>query len=227
MRTFLLLSFLAASAVSAFALPVDTATPAKLSSQPAPEPIAAGVSAPANIAVINTLAAPYSILTAPAAAQTATDAFSNFANHVYAVSTSLLGLSSAKSADQIKAMANAGYEHEILESIEAMKMASYTNNNGGAALQALVQNTPCVLNGLQFIANNPTAAVAAKAAALIATSEIGLNEELMHFVTDRDATILPNITALVGPLMPNPIPVQATGSAPLAEAQRILRCAAA
>ncbi|KAI8610373.1 hypothetical protein BC830DRAFT_1172761 [Chytriomyces sp. MP71] len=144
---------------------------------------------------------------------------------VYAVSTSLLGLSSGTGSQQIKAMANAGYQHEILESIEAMKMATFINSNGGAALQVLVQNTLCVLNGLQFIANIPNIAIAAKIAALIAT----------------DATILPNITALgklsgeqnllffnsVGPLMPNTIPVQAIGSAQLLQAQKTLGCAAA
>ncbi|KAI8614383.1 hypothetical protein BC830DRAFT_1169486 [Chytriomyces sp. MP71] len=182
---------------------------------------------PSNIPVVNGNTAPYSVLNAPAAAQTATDAFNNFANHVYAVSTSLLGLSSATSANQIMAMANSGYQHEVLEAIEAMKMASFTNNNGGPALQALVQNTPCILNGLKNIVNNPTPATAAQ----MATS----------MTVVRDALILPNIMVLgqasgatqvlflaaVGPLMPNAISVETAGSAKLAQAQSALGCAAA
>lgn len=67
-----------------------------------------------------------------------------------------MGLSSATSPGQIQAMANVGYVQEALEKIEAMKMASLTNNNGGAALQSLVANTPCVLNGLQMAAQAQT-----------------------------------------------------------------------
>ncbi|KAJ3226464.1 hypothetical protein HDU78_010383 [Chytriomyces hyalinus] len=173
--------------------------------------------------VTNLNTSPYSVLNAPAAAQNSTDAFSNFANHVYAVSTSLIGLSYATNANSVTAMANSGFAHEALESIEAMVMARNTNNNGGAPLQALVANTPCVLNGLQMAAQNPTTA------AQVATQ--------MSIV--RDAMILPNILALgqlsnaqnllqfpsTGPLLSTPVQVQQPGSATLLAAQQALGCA--
>ncbi|KAJ3261903.1 hypothetical protein HDU77_000641 [Chytriomyces hyalinus] len=173
--------------------------------------------------IVNQNTSPYSILFAPAPAQSASDAFSNFANHVYAVSTSLIGLSYARNSNSIIALANSGFAHEALESIEAMKMARYTNNNGGAALQALVSNTPCILNGLRAAAQNP-----ARAAGFAVQMSIV-----------RDALILPNILALgqasgasnllqfpaTGPLMANPFPVQPRGSANLLAAQRALGCA--
>ncbi|TPX77538.1 hypothetical protein CcCBS67573_g01171 [Chytriomyces confervae] len=173
--------------------------------------------------IVNQNTSPYSILFAPAPAQSASDAFSNFANHVYAVSTSLIGLSYARNSNSIIALANSGFAHEALESIEAMKMARYTNNNGGAALQALVSNTPCILNGLRAAAQNP-----ARAAGFAVQMSVV-----------RDALILPNILALgmasgasnllqfpaTGPLMANPFPVQPRGSANLLAAQRALGCA--
>ncbi|KAJ3225931.1 hypothetical protein HDU81_007578 [Chytriomyces hyalinus] len=173
--------------------------------------------------VTNLNTSPYSVLNAPAAAQNSTDAFSNFANHVYAVSTSLIGLSYATNANSVTAMANSGFAHEALESIEAMVMARNTNNNGGAPLQALVANTPCVLNGLKMAVQNPTTA------AQVATQ--------MSIV--RDAMILPNILALgqlsnaqnllqfpsTGPLLSTPVQVQQPGSATLLAAQTALGCA--
>ncbi|TPX49492.1 hypothetical protein CcCBS67573_g10161 [Chytriomyces confervae] len=176
-----------------------------------------------NSGVTNLNTSPYSVLNAPAAAQNSTDAFSNFANHVYAVSTSLIGLSYATNANSVTAMANSGFAHEALESIEAMVMARNTNNNGGAPLAALVANTPCVLNGLQMAAQNPTTA------AQVATQ--------MSIV--RDAMILPNILALgqlsnaqnllqfpsTGPLLSTPVQVQQPGSATLLAAQTALGCA--
>ncbi|KAJ3235097.1 hypothetical protein HDU81_000844 [Chytriomyces hyalinus] len=173
--------------------------------------------------IVNQNTSPYRILFAPARAQSASDAFSNFANHVYAVSTSLIGLSYARNSNSIIALANSGFAHEALESIEAMKMAKYTTNNGGTALQALVANTPCILNGLKAAARDPSRAA---------------NFAVQMSIV-RDALILPNILALgqasgasnllqfpaTGPLMANPFPVQQRGSANLLAAQRALGCA--
>ncbi|TPX49494.1 hypothetical protein CcCBS67573_g10159, partial [Chytriomyces confervae] len=153
--------------------------------------------------VVNLNSSPYSQLFAPAAAQNSTDAFSNFANHVYAVSTALIGMSAGPNPNSVTAMANSGFAHELLESIEAMVMARNTNNNGGAPLQSLIANTPCVLNGFTMAVANPSQA--ASLAAMVSTV--------------RDSTILPNILALgqlsnaqnllqflpTGPLLQNPI----------------------
>ncbi|KAJ3225934.1 hypothetical protein HDU81_007581 [Chytriomyces hyalinus] len=168
---------------------------------------------------------PYAVLFAPAAPQSASDAFSNFANHVYAVSTALMGMSYTPNANSIIAMADSGFAHEALESIEAMKMASFTNNNGGAPLQALVANTPCILNGFKMAIATPTP----EKSALVATQ--------MSVV--RDAMILPNILALgqlsgatnllqfpaTGPMLAIPIGVQQPGSSVLLAAQKALGCA--
>ncbi|KAI8820938.1 hypothetical protein BJ741DRAFT_584870 [Chytriomyces cf. hyalinus JEL632] len=173
--------------------------------------------------VVNLNSSPYSQLFAPAAAQNSTDAFSNFANHVYAVSTALIGMSAAPNPNSVTAMANSGFAHELLESIEAMVMARNTNNNGGAPLQSLIANTPCVLNGFTMAVANPSQA--ASLAAMVSTV--------------RDSTILPNILALgqlsnaqnllqflpTGPLLQNPIQVNQPNSAAVAQAQQALGCA--
>ncbi|KAJ3246581.1 hypothetical protein HDU77_008906 [Chytriomyces hyalinus] len=173
--------------------------------------------------VVNLNSSPYSQLFAPAAAQNSTDAFSNFANHVYAVSTALIGMSAGPNPNSVTAMANSGFAHELLESIEAMVMARNTNNNGGAPLQSLIANTPCVLNGFTMAVANPSQA--ASLAAMVSTV--------------RDSTILPNILALgqlsnaqnllqflpTGPLLQNPIQVNQPNSAAVAQAQQALGCA--
>ncbi|KAI8839349.1 hypothetical protein BJ741DRAFT_599120 [Chytriomyces cf. hyalinus JEL632] len=173
---------------------------------------------------INTKSPAYSVLFAPANPKDSTDAFSNFANHVYGVSATILGLSTAIGAEQIAALGNIGYAHEALESIEAMKMASNAAP-GSLALQALVDNTPCILNGMQSAIQTPTA----ENAVLVA----------QQMSTVRDAYILPNILALgkesgarnlleltpTGPILgQGSVAVQAAGSALLLDAQRALGC---
>ena len=169
---------------------------------------------------------PYSVLYPPAAALSSTDAFSNFAQHVYAVSSSIMGLSTATDANQIRTLANIGWVQEDLEQIEAKKMASLSNG-GGQPLQSLTRNTPCILNGLQLAIQTPTPEVAKFVA------------QQMSIV--RDSQILPNIRALgalsnaqnlitfdpVGPLLGGGIAVdvQPSGSQLLLQAQQNLNCA--
>ncbi|KAI8607795.1 hypothetical protein BC830DRAFT_81368 [Chytriomyces sp. MP71] len=168
----------------------------------------------------------YSVLFAPAAPQSATDAYANFANHVYGVSASILGMSSATNTDQIGMLANIGYSHEALESIEATKMAGVAGAAGAASIQVLQDNTPCILNGMKNVIANST-----PANALLVSQQMS---------TIRDALILPNILALgqasnaanlvqfppTGPALgQGPVAVQTSGSAQILQAQQALNCA--
>ncbi|KAI8607784.1 hypothetical protein BC830DRAFT_81847 [Chytriomyces sp. MP71] len=174
---------------------------------------------------VNANSAPFTVLFAPAAPRSASDAFSNFANHVYGVSASILGLSTAQGADQIKALGNIGYSHEALEAIEAMKMASENSAATNGPLQFLIQNTPCILNGMKSAALNPTPQNALYVA------------QQMSIV--RDALILPNILNMgaasgaanllylqpTGPILgQGQIDVQDPGSATVVAAQQALGC---
>ncbi|KAI8842221.1 hypothetical protein BJ741DRAFT_592527 [Chytriomyces cf. hyalinus JEL632] len=180
----------------------------------------------ASGAPVNTNTAPYSVLFAPAAPKDASDAFSNFANHVYGVSASLLGLSTAIGSEQIKALARIGYAHEVLEAIEAGKMESEASTPNSAALQALIKNTPCVNNGFKMAELDPT-----PQNALYVAQQICIV---------RDALILPNILEMgklsgaknlivltpVGPMLgQGAVPVQQPGSEIVLAAQKALGCA--
>ncbi|KAI9353569.1 hypothetical protein BDR26DRAFT_848813 [Obelidium mucronatum] len=177
---------------------------------------------------VNTNTLPYSVLFPPGAPLSSSDAFSNFANHVYGVSGAIMGLSTAQGSAQIQALGNIGLTHELLEAIEAQKMGQNTNNQGGAPLTSLIQNTPCVLNGFKSAINNPT-----PANALLVAQQIS---------TVRDSTILPNILALgalsgasnllqfpgTGPMLgQGQVQVQPAGSQALLQAQTALGCAVA
>ncbi|KAJ3406811.1 hypothetical protein CcCBS67573_g05236 [Chytriomyces confervae] len=179
----------------------------------------------ASGAPVNTDTAPYSVLFAPAAPKDATDAFSNFANHVYGVSASLLGLSTAIGPEQIKALARIGYAHEVLEAIEAGKMESEASTANSPALQALIKNTPCVNNGFKLAELDPT-----PQNALYVAQQICIV---------RDALILPNILEMgklsgaknlivftpVGPMLgQGAVAVQQPGSELVLAAQKALGC---